>query len=101
MVDTVLEMRRLSGAQANFSAQLERLTAIESSQDESVERAVGEILSGVRHGGDAALLEYTQRFDRLKAARVSDLELPRSALAEALAALGAEQRSALDPAAER
>ena len=101
MADTVLEMRRLSTAQADFSAQLERLTAIESSQDESVERTVGEILSGVRRGGDAALLEYTERFDRLKAARVSDLELPGSALAEALAALGAEQRSALEQAAAR
>ena len=101
MADTVLEMRRLSTAQADFSAQLERLTAIESSQDESVERAVGEILSGVRRGGDAAVLEYTERFDRLKAASVADLELPGSALAEALAALGAEQRSALEQAAAR
>ena len=101
MADTVLEMRRLSSAQPDFSAQLERLTAIESSQDESVERAVGEILAGVRRGGDAALLEYTERFDRLKAARVSDLELPGSALAEALAALGAEQRGALEQAAGR
>src|SRR3990172_3045967 len=101
MADTVLEMRRLSSAQPDFSAQLERLTAIESSQDESVERAVGKILSGVRRGGDAALLEYTERFDRLKAARVSDLDLPGSALAEALAALGAEQRSALEQAAAR
>ena len=101
MADTVLEMRRLSSAQPDFSAQLERLTAIESSQDESVERAVGEILAGVRRGGDAALLEYTERFDRLAAARVSDLELPGSALAEALAALGAEQRGALEQAAGR
>ena len=101
MADTVLEMRRLSTEQADFFAQLERLTAIESSQDESVERVVGEILSGVRRGGDAALLEYTERFDRLKAARVSDLDLPGSALAEALAALGAEQRSALEQAAAR
>jgi histidinol dehydrogenase len=101
MADTVLEMRRLSTEQADFSAQLERLTAIESSQDESVERVVGEILSGVRRGGDAALLEYTERFDRLKVARASDLELPRPALAEALAALGADQRNALEQAAAR
>ncbi len=101
MADTVLEMRRLSTEQADFPARLERLTAIESSQDELVERVVGEILSGVRRGGDAALLEYTERFDRLKVARASDLELPGSALAEALAALGAEQRNALEQAAAR
>jgi histidinol dehydrogenase len=101
MADTVFEMRRLSTEQVDFSAQLERLTAIESSQDEAVERVVGEILSGVRRGGDAALLEYTERFDRLKVARPSDLELSRPALAEALAALGADQRNALEQAAAR
>lgn len=101
MADAVPKMRRLSTREADFSAQLARLTAIESSQDDSVERVVGEILSGVRRSGDAALLEYTERFDRLKAARVSDLELPRSALAAALAALDADERSALDQAAAR
>jgi histidinol dehydrogenase len=101
MADSVLDVRRLSTAQADFSAQLERLTAIESSQDESVDRVAGEILSAVRRNGDAALLEYTERFDRHKAARVSDLELPKSALTDALAALGAEQRSALEQAAAR
>jgi len=101
MADSVLDVRRLSTAQADFSAQLERLTAIESSQDESIERAVGEILSAVRRSGDAALLEYTERFDRHKVAGVSDLELPKSALTEALAALGTEQRGALEQAAGR
>ena len=101
MADAVLEILRLSTAQEDFSARLERLTAIESSLDESVERTVGEILSGVRRRGDAALLEYTERFDRLAAERVSDLELPRPALAKALAALDAEKRSALEQAAAR
>ena len=98
MADAVLQILRLSTAQPDFSAQLDRLTAIESSQDESVESTVSEILSGVRRDGDAALLEYTERFDRLKAARVSDLELPRTALAEALEALDTDKRSALDQA---
>ncbi|OFZ87614.1 MAG: histidinol dehydrogenase [Betaproteobacteria bacterium RBG_16_64_18] len=101
MADAVPAMRRLSTGQTDFSAQLAQLTAIESSQDESVERVVGEILSGVRQRGDAALLEYTERFDRLKAARVSDLELPGSALTRALAALGADERGALEQAAAR
>jgi histidinol dehydrogenase len=101
MADAPLAMRRLSTGQADFYAQLALLTAIESSQDESVERVVGEILAGVRRGGDAALLEYTERFDRLKAARVSDLELPGPALAGALAGLGAEERGALEQAAAR
>jgi len=101
MADTTPKMRRLSTAQADFSAQLERLTAIESSQDESVEGVVADIVSAVRRRGDAALIEYTERFDRMKVARASDLELPKSALSEALAALGAEKRGALEQAEAR
>ena len=101
MADTTPKMRRLSTAQADFSAQLERLTAIESSQDESVEGVVADIVSAVRRRGDAALIEYTERFDRMKVTRASDLELPKSALSEALAALGAEKRGALEQAEAR
>jgi histidinol dehydrogenase len=97
----MINIRRLSTAQADFSAQLEQLTSIESSQDESVERAVGEILAEVRRRGDEALLEYTGRFDRVKVARVADLELPKQALAQALAGLDAERRGALEQAAAR
>ena len=101
MADTVPEMRRLSTAQVDFFVQLDRLTALESSQDESVERVVVEILAEVRRRGDAALLEYTERFDRVKAAQASDLELPAQALTEALAGLDAGKRGALEQAAAR
>jgi len=94
-------MRRLSTAQADFFAQLERLTALESSQDESVERVVGGILADVRRRGDAALLEYTERLDRVKATQASDLELPGQALTEALTGLDAGKRGALEQAAAR
>ena len=101
MAETIITIRRLSTAQADFSAQLEQLTSIESSQDESVERAVGEILAEVRRRGDAALLEYTERFDRVKVARVADLELPKQALGQALDGLDAGKRGALEQAAAR
>jgi len=101
VAETIITIRRLSTAQADFPAQLEQLTSIESSQDESVERAVGEILAEVRRRGDAALLEYTERFDRVKVARVGDLELPKRALAQALDGLDAEKRGALEQAAAR
>ena len=101
MAELSVELRRLSTAQADFSARLEQLTAIESSQDATVESAVAEILAAVRARGDAALLEYTARFDRLKAERVADLELPRSVLDSALEQLDAGSRSALEQAAVR
>jgi len=101
MAETAFEIRRLSTAQADFPVQLGRLTALESSQDESVEQAVTGILAGVRQRGDAALLEYTERFDRVKAVRAADLELPRIALDAALAQLDTENRNALEQAAAR
>jgi histidinol dehydrogenase len=101
MAERTVEIHRLSTAQADFSARLAQLTAFESSQDESVESAVAGIVADVRARGDAALLEYTARFDRLKVERVADLELPRAALDSALAQLDRERRSALEQAAER
>src|SRR5439155_1884524 len=50
---------------------------------------------------DAALLEYTARFDRLSAASVAELELPPERLAAAHRGLPAAERAALEQAAER
>jgi histidinol dehydrogenase len=94
-------MKRLSTAQKDFDAQLAALTAFEASQDESVDAAVAQILRDVRARGDAAVLEYTQRFDRLDAKSVAALEISPRDLQAALKALPAEQRSALEQAAER
>lgn len=101
MAERPVEIRRLSTAQADFPSRLAQLTAIESSQDESVERAVAGIVADVRARGDAALLEYTARFDRLSVERVADLELPREVLDSALARLEGEKRTALEQAADR
>jgi len=95
------EIRRLDSRDAGFAAELARLTAIEAAQDESVERAVAAILADVRARGDTALLELTRRLDGVDAGSVAELEIPRSALAAALAALPAETRDALSEAAER
>jgi histidinol dehydrogenase len=55
----------------------------------------------VKKRGDAALLDYTRRFDKLKAKSVRGLELPRARLAAALLTLPIPQRDALEAAAER
>ena len=54
----------------------------------------------MQHEGDAALLEYTQRFDRVQAESVAALEIPRSEWLAALDGLPQAQRAALE-AAER
>ena len=69
--------------------------------DQAIEARVAEILADVRVRGDAALLEYTERFDGLSAAQVSELEIPREACEAALAGLPEAQRVALHNAADR
>jgi histidinol dehydrogenase len=97
----MLDIARLSTAQPDFDARLKALTAFDATFDDAVERDVAEICEAVRKRGDAAVLEYTERFDRLKVDRVADLELPKSALKQARAGLERSQREALERAATR
>jgi len=55
----------------------------------------------VKRRGDAAVLDYTRRFDRVKAASVAELELTRDEMQRALATLPAASRGALEQAAAR
>ncbi|HEY9380255.1 MAG TPA: histidinol dehydrogenase [Burkholderiales bacterium] len=97
----MVDIRRLNTAQPDFDAQLAALTALEAAQDENVDRAVAEILADVRKRGDAAVLEYTARFDRMSANSVAELEIPHVELVAALERLPSERREALEQAAER
>ena len=69
--------------------------------DQAIEARVADILADVRARGDAALLEYTERFDGLRAEQVSELEIPREACEAALTGLPDAQRVALHNAADR
>jgi histidinol dehydrogenase len=60
-----------------------------------------EILSAVRQRGDAAVLEYGNRFDRMQATSMQELEIPAQRLQSALAAIPVAERQALQLAAER
>lgn len=92
---------RLDTAQADFDARLATLLAWEASQDAAIEQAVAEILRDVRVRGDAAVLDYTGRFDRLTLSDAAALELSRAELDAALAALPTAPRAALESAAAR
>jgi histidinol dehydrogenase len=96
-----MKLRRLSTSQAAFDRELEALTRYEAAQDDAVESAARAIIADVRARGDAALLEYTRKFDRTDARTVAELALPRARLEAALAALPAAQREALETAAAR
>ena len=94
-------VRRLDSREPEFLSQLDSLLAIAGATDENIEQAVAGILANVRSLGDAAVLDYTRRFDRIDARSMSELELPQAELAAACAGLPEAQRSALEQAATR
>jgi histidinol dehydrogenase len=94
-------MRRLSTRDPGFDHALSELLAFESAQDGTVERDVERILDDVRRRGDAAVLEYTRRYDGVAAETVAALELHGPELRRSRDELPAEQREALETAAER
>ena len=97
----MITIRRLDTAQPDFDARLAELLAFESAQDPQVDLAVTKIIADVRARGDAALLEYTRRFDRLEAPSAAALEIPRGDLEAALSRIAPERRQALEAAAAR
>ncbi len=92
---------RLNRAQADFDSQLDRLLAWESVSNLTVNRTVDEILARVRSEGDAAVVDYSNRFDRLQQDSMAALELGAERLQQALDGLDDQQRQALEVAAQR
>ncbi|HUT40766.1 MAG TPA: histidinol dehydrogenase [Gammaproteobacteria bacterium] len=95
----MVEIRRLNSRDATFAADLEALLDWEQSADLKVEAVVREIITAVRTRGDAALIEYTERFDRRKAD--NGLEIPLADCRAAVDVIKPEQRDALEFAAHR
>jgi histidinol dehydrogenase len=98
---TALSLRKLDTRAPGFDAALEKLIAFEAAQDPAIDATVAAIIADVRARGDAAVLDYTRRFDRLAVARVADLAIDRAAMRAACDALPEDQRSALEVAARR
>ena len=92
---------RLSTSQPDFEQQFAQRLHWSAEQDEAIELRVKSILADVRTRGDAAVLEYTARFDGLKAARMADLQLSADELQAAFDGLPLDQREALTQAAAR
>ena len=96
-----MNIKKLSTQQADFDKQLNTLLAFEATADEKLEAVVAAILADVKQRGDAALLEYTKRFDRLNVSGAAALELPQAELRAAFDSIPAAQRTALEQAAQR
>ena len=92
---------RLNSTDPEFARKLTSLLHVDTEQDDAIEAAVAKILQSIRQRGDQALLELTKQFDRVQAASVAELEVPKHEWQAALAALPGAQREALEAAAAR
>ncbi len=95
------EIRILDSRDPGFLAGLDGLLAWESVSDGAVNQRVNQILADVRAQGDAALLDYTRRFDGWEPVDAADLILPRPRLEQAYSHIPAEQRAALERSRDR
>lgn len=91
----------LSSAEPDFEQKFRARLHWSADTDSAIEARVAEILVDVEARGDAAVLEYTARFDGLNAASVRDLELTQAELRAAFDAIPEAQRKALQEAAKR
>lgn len=96
-----VSITKLNSTDPDFKKKLATLLAYESSQDEAIEHAVAQILSDVKQHGDAAVLDATNRFDRLSANSMAELVITQKELQDAFDGLTPERRAALETAAER
>lgn len=96
-----MKIQQLSTQDQGFWQQLDALLAWETVSDEAVLGTVNEIIQQVRRRGDAAVVEYTNRFDRMQISSMQELEIAPERLQAALNDLPTAQRAALEQAAER
>ena len=95
------KITRLNASQSDFNDALAKLLAWDDSVDHQVNESVRHILHEVKTRGDQAVLEFTEKFDRLKIGSVAELEMSQDRLQQALEAIPQDQRVALEKAAER
>jgi histidinol dehydrogenase len=96
-----MQIRRLSTQDQSFDAELKALLAFETAQDDAVDMVVANILKDVKVRGDAAVLEYTNKFDKTNANALVDLEVSKAELLAALDNLETNTRAALQAASDR
>lgn len=94
-------IKTLSYHDHNFWQELEALLDWESVSDDAVFNTVNDILKSVKKEGDAAVIDYTNRFDRMNVSRMDELIIPAERLQTALAQLDSDTKAALEQAARR
>jgi histidinol dehydrogenase len=96
-----VNVKRLNSKDAGFKETLLSSLSLPMADDEAIDAAVVKILAQVKAHGDTAVLDFTKQFDRLNVASVTELEISQEELKKAYEGLSAEQKNALDIAAQR
>ena len=96
-----IKVKRLNSKDAKFKETLLSSLSLPMADDEAIDAVVVKILAEVKAKGDEAILAFTKQFDRLNVASIANLEIPRKELEQAYQGLSAEQKNALDIAAQR
>ena len=94
-------MKKLDTQSPDFQAELKALLAFETAQNPEIDRIVADICADVQKRGDAALIEYTNRFDGTSAQTIDDLILTQDDLQAAFERLPENIQTALKTAARR
>ena len=97
----MLSIRRFAANQDGFNKEFtDFLTANEEHEDD-VSLLVRDVIQKIRTDGDGALLQFTQKFDRLTCQNASELQISHDELQQALASIDQHQRDSLQQAHER
>ena len=96
-----MNIKRLTTSQTDYQQQMDTLLAWEGVSDDQVNSTVKDILKNIRSRGDEALVEYTNKFDRMNVSSMKDLTFTKEQIEAAYNNVPADQREALEVAAER
>jgi histidinol dehydrogenase len=96
-----VKITTLTTQEDGFWQHLDEILAWDGVSDKAVLDTVTDILEDVKQNGDRAVIKYTNRFDRMEIAAMSELEVSQQRLQSALESLSDEQRTALETAASR
>ena len=94
-------MKLLNTQSADFQSALQALLAFETAQDPKIDQIVADICADVQKRGDAAVIEYSNRFDSTSAQSMADLTLTQADLQAAFERLPANVQTALQQSATR
>jgi len=96
-----MNIKRLKTSQADYQSQMDTLLAWEGVSDDQVNSTVRDVIKNIRQRGDEALVEYTNKFDRMNVSSMADLTFNQEQIDTAYSSIPADQRQALEIAAER